>query len=83
VTPRAETIFHPIKDLERTKDVFRSLRGAEPVLDGPYYVQFGAGGQQIGLDPHGHDQDMSGPVVYWHVDDIRRNLAALLDSGAT
>jgi hypothetical protein len=61
----------------------RSLLGAEPVLDEPYYVQFSADGQRIGLDPHGHDQGMSGPVVYWHVDDIRRSLAALLDSGAT
>jgi predicted enzyme related to lactoylglutathione lyase len=83
VTPRAETTIYPVKDLERAKDVFRRLLGAEPVMDEPYYVQFSAHGQQIGLDPHGHAQGMAGPVVYWHVDDIRRSLAALLDSGAT
>ena len=26
---------------------------------------------------------MSGPVVYWHIDDIPRSVTALVDAGAT
>lgn len=38
--------------------------------------------QEIGLDPHGHDQGMTGPVGHCHVEDIRKNLQLLLDAGA-
>jgi predicted enzyme related to lactoylglutathione lyase len=51
-------------------------------MDEPYYVGFRAGDQEIGLDPQGHSQGMTGPVGYWHVDDIRRSLQLLLDAGA-
>ncbi len=40
------------------------------------------GDQEIGLDPNGHSQGMTGPVVYWHVDDIKASLQLLLDAGA-
>jgi predicted enzyme related to lactoylglutathione lyase len=40
------------------------------------------GGQDVGLDPHGHSQGMTGPVGSWHVDDIKRSVKALLDAGA-
>ena len=36
MTPRAETIIFPVKDLERAKGMFRSLLGADPVMDEPY-----------------------------------------------
>jgi len=31
-------------------------------MDAPYYVGFQVGDQQLGLDPHGHDQGLTGPV---------------------
>jgi hypothetical protein len=34
------------------------------------------------LDPNGHQQGMTGPVSYWHVDDINQRLHQLLDEGA-
>lgn len=37
---------------------------------------------QIGLDPHGHSQGMTGSVAYWHADDIRTSFDALLAAGA-
>lgn len=39
-------------------------------------------GQDIGLVPNGHRNGMTGPVGYWHVDDIKKSLQALLDAGA-
>jgi len=40
---------------------------------------FRVGDQEIGLDPNGHKQGMTG---YYHVDDIKKSLQSLLDSGA-
>jgi predicted enzyme related to lactoylglutathione lyase len=51
-------------------------------MDEAYYVGFKVAGQDVGLDPHGHSQGMTGPVGYWHVDDIEKSLKALLDTGA-
>lgn len=39
-------------------------------------------GQHVGLDPNGHTSGMTGPVGYWHVNDITSSLQALLDAGA-
>ena len=46
------------------------------------YVGFEVDGQDIGLDPNGHSKGMTGPVGYWHVDDINESLEALLEAGA-
>jgi predicted enzyme related to lactoylglutathione lyase len=51
-------------------------------MDEPYYVGFRVGDQDIGLDPNGHKQGTTGPVGYYHVDDIKKNLQNLLDAGA-
>jgi predicted enzyme related to lactoylglutathione lyase len=51
-------------------------------VDEAYYVGFRVGDQEIGLDPHGHSQGMTGPVGYWHVEDIEKSLGLLLDAGA-
>lgn len=51
-------------------------------MDEAYYVGFRVGDQDVGLDPHGHSQGLTGPVSYWHVDDITKSLEALLAAGA-
>lgn len=76
------TIIYPTKDLAAAKARFSALAGGEPPFDTPYYVGFRINGQDIGLDPKGHDKGMTGPVAYWHVDDIRGQLKTLLDGGA-
>jgi predicted enzyme related to lactoylglutathione lyase len=76
------TVIYPVKDLEAAKAVFGSLLGAEPVMDQPYYVQFSAGGLDVGLDPNGHRQGMTGPVYYWNVEDITARLHDLVVAGA-
>ncbi len=51
-------------------------------MDEAYYAAFNVGGQDVGLDPNGHGKGMTGPIAYWHVDDINKGLEALLDAGA-
>lgn len=82
MTEGVKTIIYPVEDLARAKALFRELLGVEPYMDETYYVGFNVAGQDIGLDPHGHGKGMTGPVGYWHVDDIRRSVQALLDAGA-
>ncbi|MET9973118.1 VOC family protein [Streptomyces sp. NPDC006356] len=82
MTAGVNTIIYPVKDLDRTKALFRALLGTEPYADEPYYVGFKDAGQDVGLDPNGHAKGMTGPVPYWHVDDIRATLTVLLEAGA-
>jgi predicted enzyme related to lactoylglutathione lyase len=76
------TIIYPVKDLAAAKTLYGALMGVTPYMDEAYYVGFSVGGQDIGLDPHGHGKGMTGPVGYWHVDDIEESLKLLLDAGA-
>ncbi|MGH7663296.1 MAG: VOC family protein [Gemmatimonadaceae bacterium] len=82
MTSGIRTFIYPVKDLARAKTLYGRLLGVEPSMDESYYVGFSVGRQEVGLDPHGHSQGMTGPVGYWHVDDIRKTLKQLLDSGA-
>ena len=52
-------IVYPVKDLARAKAQFRKLLSVEPYVDGPYYVGFRVGDQEIGLDPNGHKDGMT------------------------
>jgi predicted enzyme related to lactoylglutathione lyase len=82
MTSGIRTVAFPVKDLARAKTLFGALVGAAPYMDEAYNVGFRVGDQEIGLDPHGHSQGMTGPVGYWHVDDIEKSLELLLDAGA-
>jgi predicted enzyme related to lactoylglutathione lyase len=82
MTEGLRTIVYPVKDLAKAKTLYSELLGVEPDMDEAYYVGFNVGGQDIGLDPNGHNLGMTGPVGYWHVDDIEKSLKALLDTGA-
>ena len=76
------TFIYPVKDIARAKTLYSRLLGVEPSMDEAYYVGFRVADQEIGLDPRGHNQGMTGPVGYWHVDDIKAKLRLLLDAGA-
>ncbi len=73
------TVIYPVKDIARSRALYRTLLGVEPYTDQGYYVGFQVGDQEIGLDPNGHKAGMTG---YYHVDDIERSLQSLMDSGA-
>jgi predicted enzyme related to lactoylglutathione lyase len=76
------TIIYPVKDIAQAKALYGKLLGVKPYMDGAYYVGFRVGEQEIGLDPNGHNQGMTMPVGYYHVDDIKKSLQSLVDAGA-
>jgi predicted enzyme related to lactoylglutathione lyase len=82
MTSGIKTVIYPVKDLAQAKALYGSLLGVEPDMDEAYYVGFRVGDQDIGLDPHGHSKGMTGPVGYWHVDDINESLKGLVEAGA-
>lgn len=82
MTAGIRTFIYPVRDLAQARTLYGALLGAEPYVDEAYYVGFSVDGQEIGLDPDGHSQGMTGPVGYWHVEDITKSLTALLDAGA-
>ncbi len=75
-------IVYPVRDVAGAKRLYRTLLGVEPYMESPYYVGFRLGDQEIGLDPNGHKQGLTGPLAYWQVSDIRKALGALVDAGA-
>jgi predicted enzyme related to lactoylglutathione lyase len=78
-----QTIIVPVSDLERAKAHYSALLGVPPAQDESYYVGFALGDQHLGLDPNGAARGMTGPVGYWHVDDIDKMVQMLLVQGAT
>jgi predicted enzyme related to lactoylglutathione lyase len=77
-----KTIIFPVDDLAKGKALYGKLTGVEPYADQPYYVGYRVGGHEIGLDPSGHRQGMTGPVGYWAVDDMESAVKALVEAGA-
>jgi predicted enzyme related to lactoylglutathione lyase len=77
------TITYPVKDLEAATALYRTLLGVEPYVNESYYVGFRPeGAPEIGLDPNGHRQGSTAPITYWHTDDIKASVAALVAAGA-
>lgn len=83
MTEGMKTIVYPVKDLATAKALYGALLGVQPTMDEPYYVGYDVDGQDVGLDPNGHRQGMTGPVTYWHVDDIEARVQTLVDAGAS
>lgn len=77
-----KTVVYPVKDVTAAKKLYSQLLGAEPYTDEAYYVGFKVGDQEIGLDPNGHRQGLTGPLGYYHVSDIKASWQSLLDAGA-
>jgi predicted enzyme related to lactoylglutathione lyase len=75
-------VVYPVKDIAQAKTLYSTLLGVEPYVDGAYYVGFRVGDQEIGLDPNGHKQGLTGPIGYINVSDIRASLQTLVDAGA-
>ena len=82
MTSGIKTVIYPVKDLAQAKTLYSALLGVAPMMDETYYVGYRVADQDIGLDPHGNGKGMTGPVAYWHVDDIRGTLQQLFDAGA-
>jgi predicted enzyme related to lactoylglutathione lyase len=77
------TVVVPVRDVGAAKALYEALLGQPAYVDQPYYVGFRVGGQELGLDPNGHAQGMTGPVGYWEVDDLEQTVASLVGAGGT
>ena len=77
------TIVLPTPDLDAATAFYRAAWGAEPHTETPYYVGFNLDGQEIGLNPQGERDGMTGPVVYWMTDDLEAKVAAVEAAGGT
>jgi len=82
MTSGMKTVMYPVTDIAAAKELYRGLFGVAPYADEAYYVGFKVEGQDVGLDPNGRSKGMTGPVGYWHVDDIGKSLDALVATGA-
>ncbi|MEZ4671999.1 MAG: glyoxalase [Anaerolineae bacterium] len=75
-------IVYPVTDLKAAKTQYSALLGVEPYAENDYYVGFKTGDLEIGLDPNGHQLRATGPICFWHVDDVKTALQSSLASGA-
>jgi predicted enzyme related to lactoylglutathione lyase len=82
VTKGISAFIFPVKDATQAKKLYSKLLGVEPFVDAPYYVGYKVGDLDVGLDPNGHSQGMTGPIAYWEVSDIKQSLQELVDAGA-
>ena len=46
---KMDPVIYPVKDLDASKALFRTLLDTEPYVDQPYYVGFRVDGQEFGL----------------------------------
>lgn len=71
-------IVYPVSDLEAAKTFYGKFLGVEPYVDEAYYVGYKLNDLEVGLDPNGQ-----AVIGYIQVADIKSELQALVDAGAT
>ncbi|GAA4815131.1 VOC family protein [Nocardioides caeni] len=77
------SIVIPVTDLAAATAFYTSAFGIAPHTDTPYYVGFNVDGQEIGLNPNGAADLMTGPVVYWSTDDLAAKVDDVVTAGGT
>lgn len=75
-------IVYPVKDIAQATALYTKLLGIEPYFEAPYYVGYKVGETEIGLDPNGHKEGMTGPLGYWQVRDVTESLQSFVEAGA-
>ena len=82
MTEGMQTIIYPVTDLAGAKASVRRAAGRRAVHGPAVLRRLPRRRPGYRTRPNGHSKGMTGPVGYWHVDDIKRSLQALLDAGA-
>jgi predicted enzyme related to lactoylglutathione lyase len=77
-----QLIVYSVSDVDAAKKLFGSFLGANPYVDGKYYIGYRVGDLEIGLDPNAAAQGFAAPIAYVDTDDIQSSLKALVDAGA-
>jgi predicted enzyme related to lactoylglutathione lyase len=78
MTRDIKLLVYPVKDVEKAKAFYGKFLDVEPYVEGPYYVGYRVGDQEVGLDPN----SKVGPIAYTDVNDIRSSLHAMVKVGA-
>jgi hypothetical protein len=60
-------LVYPVKDVEKAKAFYGEFLDVKPYVEGPYYVGYRVGDQEVGLDPN----SKIGPIAYTDLKDIR------------
>lgn len=76
------TAIYPTPDLAQGKAWYSQVLRIAPYFDEPFYVGFSVGGYELGLIPDGQP-GTAGVQVYWGVSDAEKEMARLIDLGAT
>ena len=76
------TVIYPVHDLDAAKHWWSTVLGIAPYFDQPYYVAFNVDGYELALDPNGHAESGTVPVVYWGVKNIEQAANTLTGAGA-
>ncbi len=77
-------IVYRVSDMEKAKQWYRQVLGAEPVFDSPVGVVFLVGGSFLALMPGaGASNEGDGVTAYWAVDDAISSQQRLCEMGAT
>jgi len=77
-----QLIVYSVKDLTAAKKLFGAFLGAEPYVDGAYYVGYRVGELEIGLDPNAQAQGFAAPISYIDTADIKASIKSLVEAGA-
>ena len=82
------TVTFHVPDLSRAREWYAGTLGVTPYFDEPFYVGFDIGGYELGLVPNADLstgaglRDAGGVTAYWGVDDVKAELARLVEHGA-
>jgi predicted enzyme related to lactoylglutathione lyase len=76
------TVIYPVHDLDAAMHWWSTVLGIDPYFDQPYYMGFNVDGYELALDPNGHAESGTGPVVYWGVKNVEQAADALTRAGA-
>lgn len=79
---KLRTVIYKVADLQKAKEWYTALAGAEPYFDEPFYVGFNIGGCELGLDPDMENTTQGNQsTAYWAVADIQKAVEKTLSLG--
>ena len=81
---KLRTVIYNVNDLQKAKQWYTLVTGAQPYFDELFYVGFNINGFEIGLDPDMENvKEGNNSVAYWKVDNIELAVNKLKEFGAT
>ena len=78
------TAIYRVSDITAAKKWYANVFETQPYFDQPFYVGFEVGGFELGLQPEvvAVTDKKESVVAYWGVEDIHKEYARFIESGA-